>query len=111
MADSASTSCGLIEHDLVAGVSDRDDQSARDVAVCPACGSERGGVRSAGAGDVIAIDPLTFKQENALNFDATHTSKSFKDAAETIAHLTNGHGADSVILTSTASPWSDGSRS
>lgn len=57
------------------------------------------GAASAGASNVIAIDPFAFRRDQAMKFGATHTFTSMADAAGTIANLTHGHMADKVILT------------
>lgn len=57
------------------------------------------GARESGAAHVIAIDPVADKQKWALDFGADESFGSFADSAERVAHLTNGQGADVVILT------------
>jgi NDMA-dependent alcohol dehydrogenase len=56
------------------------------------------GARAAGAKRIIAVDPLTFKQEKALEFGATHTFSSMAEALPAVIDLTHGEMADKVIL-------------
>lgn len=57
------------------------------------------GARESGAAHILVIDPVDDKQKWSLDFGATEAFGSFDDAAGRIAHLTNGQGADVVILT------------
>jgi NDMA-dependent alcohol dehydrogenase len=57
------------------------------------------GARMAGARNVIAIDPVEFKQKAALDCGATHTASSMTEAQPLITELTMGQMADSAILT------------
>ena len=57
------------------------------------------GARHKGARNIIAIDPVAFKQEQAQEFGATHAVGSYEQAATLVAQLTNGQGADRVIIT------------
>ena len=57
------------------------------------------GARMAGAKRVIAVDPVEFKREKAMEMGATHTYSSIDEAVAAVAELTWGQGADSVILT------------
>ncbi|MEB3031802.1 NDMA-dependent alcohol dehydrogenase [[Mycobacterium] nativiensis] len=52
-----------------------------------------------GARDIIAIDPVPFKQRKAKEFGATHVVSSHQEAAPIVEQLTNGQGADRVIVT------------
>lgn len=54
--------------------------------------------RYAGARAVIAVDPIAFKREAALAHGATAMFESIDEARDQIAHLTNGQGADAVIV-------------
>lgn len=56
------------------------------------------GARHAGAGAIIAADPVPLKQEMATRLGATHTTNDVTEAAEVARNLTGGHGADSVII-------------
>jgi NDMA-dependent alcohol dehydrogenase len=57
------------------------------------------GARHKGAGNLIAVDPVPFKQEQALAFGATHAVSSYEEAAPLVEQMTNGQGADRVIIT------------
>ncbi|MEV5848555.1 NDMA-dependent alcohol dehydrogenase [Streptomyces sp. NPDC051985] len=57
------------------------------------------GARHKGARHIVAVDPVAFKREQALSFGATHAVSDYGEAAEVVAGLTNGQGADRVILT------------
>jgi NDMA-dependent alcohol dehydrogenase len=57
------------------------------------------GARMAGAKRIIAIDPIEFKREKAMEFGATHTFASVEEAIPGVAELTWGRNADKVILT------------
>ena len=55
------------------------------------------GARLAGARQIIAIDPVEMKREQALKFGATHTSPSIGEAFELIQEITCGRMCDKVI--------------
>ena len=57
------------------------------------------GAKMAGAKHVIAIDPLEFKREKAMEFGATHTFSSMEEAIAPVTELTWGQMADKVIMT------------
>ena len=57
------------------------------------------GAKMAGAKRVIAIDPLEFKREKAMEFGATHTFASMEEAMPAVTELTWGEMADKVIMT------------
>jgi len=57
------------------------------------------GAKIAGAKRVIAIDPVEFKREKAMEFGATHTYASLEEATAEIGPLTWGDMCDKVILT------------
>ena len=57
------------------------------------------GARIAGARNIIAIDPVQFKRDKALEFGATHTAATVQDAAFLVADLTRNQMADSFIVT------------
>src|SRR5215469_15911061 len=57
------------------------------------------GAAIAGARQIIAVDPVEFKREQALLFGATHTAASIEEAAGLVGQLTWGRNADKVILT------------
>ena len=56
------------------------------------------GAAAAGARVVIAIDPVEFKQEKALEFGATHTARSIDEARTLINDLSRGRLCDRVIV-------------
>jgi S-(hydroxymethyl)glutathione dehydrogenase/alcohol dehydrogenase len=56
------------------------------------------GARIAGAARIVAIDPVAFKREQALQFGATHTVASIEEAGELVSSLTRGVGADKAII-------------
>jgi S-(hydroxymethyl)glutathione dehydrogenase/alcohol dehydrogenase len=57
------------------------------------------GARMAGAKRVIAIDPVEFKREKALELGATHAYASMDEAMGPVQELTWGEMADRVIMT------------
>jgi S-(hydroxymethyl)glutathione dehydrogenase/alcohol dehydrogenase len=57
------------------------------------------GARLAGAKRIIAIDPVEFKREKAMEFGATHTAASMAEALPLIQELTWGTMANKVIMT------------
>jgi S-(hydroxymethyl)glutathione dehydrogenase/alcohol dehydrogenase len=57
------------------------------------------GARQAGAMRVIAVDPVPFKREMALELGATDAVETIREAAQLARPLTNGQGADNAILT------------
>jgi NDMA-dependent alcohol dehydrogenase len=57
------------------------------------------GARLAGAKRVVAVDPVEFKREKAMEFGATHTYASMTDALAALGELTWGQMADRVIMT------------
>jgi S-(hydroxymethyl)glutathione dehydrogenase/alcohol dehydrogenase len=57
------------------------------------------GARYAGAANVIVIDPVAFKRDNALAFGATHVLASADDAQPTVIELTRGQLADHALIT------------
>jgi NDMA-dependent alcohol dehydrogenase len=56
------------------------------------------GARHAGAGRIIAVDPVALKRAKALELGATDAFASPDEAAELARSLTNGQGADSAII-------------
>jgi len=55
------------------------------------------GARLAGARNIIAIDPVEFKREQATKFGATHTASSIGEAFALIQEVTWGRMCDKVI--------------
>jgi NDMA-dependent alcohol dehydrogenase len=56
------------------------------------------GARMVGAKNIVAVDPVEFKQKAALDFGATHTAGSMEEALPIVTELTSGQMADAVIL-------------
>lgn len=57
------------------------------------------GAAMAGARHVIAVDPIEFKREKAMEFGATHTFSSMEEAFPQVNELSWGMMADKVIMT------------
>jgi S-(hydroxymethyl)glutathione dehydrogenase/alcohol dehydrogenase len=57
------------------------------------------GAAHAGATHVIAVDPVAFKRDKALQLGATHAFADIAEANEFAKSVTNGQGADSAIVT------------
>ncbi len=57
------------------------------------------GAKHAGANQIVAVDPVAFKREKALEFGATHTSPSLEEAEELVVELTGGRLADRAVFT------------
>jgi S-(hydroxymethyl)glutathione dehydrogenase/alcohol dehydrogenase len=57
------------------------------------------GAAMAGARHVIAVDPIEFKREKAMEFGATHTFSSMEEAFASVMQMTDGMMADKVIMT------------
>lgn len=57
------------------------------------------GAKMAGAKHVIAVDPVEFKREKAMEFGATHTFSSMEEALPAVAEMSWGQMADKVIMT------------
>ncbi|MEI2652150.1 MAG: zinc-binding dehydrogenase, partial [Microthrixaceae bacterium] len=55
------------------------------------------GARLAGARNIIAIDPVEFKREQAMKFGATHTANSIGEAFSLIQEITWGRMCDKII--------------
>lgn len=56
------------------------------------------GAAIAGAATVIVVEPVAFKREVALSLGATHAFDALPEAADLVRSLTDGQGADSVVL-------------
>jgi S-(hydroxymethyl)glutathione dehydrogenase/alcohol dehydrogenase len=56
------------------------------------------GARLAGAKNLLAVDPLSNKRDFASKLGATHSFETMQEAAEVARRLTNGNGADKIIL-------------
>jgi S-(hydroxymethyl)glutathione dehydrogenase/alcohol dehydrogenase len=57
------------------------------------------GAAHAGASHVIAVDPIAFKREKAMELGATHAYESMDEAADFARSVTNGQGADKALVT------------
>ncbi|MEY3493358.1 MAG: alcohol dehydrogenase [Actinomycetota bacterium] len=57
------------------------------------------GARLAGAKRIVAIDPIEFKREKAMEFGATHTASSMTEAVGLLQEITWGTMANKVIMT------------
>jgi S-(hydroxymethyl)glutathione dehydrogenase/alcohol dehydrogenase len=57
------------------------------------------GAKLAGAKRIIAIDPVEFKREKAMQFGATHTYASMTEALPAIQELTWGQMCNKVVMT------------
>jgi S-(hydroxymethyl)glutathione dehydrogenase/alcohol dehydrogenase len=57
------------------------------------------GAKHAGAGRVIAVDPVEFKRDKAIQFGATDACDGIEDATALARSVTNGQGADSAVVT------------
>jgi S-(hydroxymethyl)glutathione dehydrogenase/alcohol dehydrogenase len=57
------------------------------------------GAAMAGARRVIAVDPIEFKREKAMEFGATETFTSMEEALPSVMEMTQGMMADKVIMT------------
>ena len=57
------------------------------------------GARLAGAKRIIAIDPVEFKREKAMEFGATHMASSMAEALPMLQELTAGTMANQVVMT------------
>jgi len=55
--------------------------------------------RMAGAARVVAVDPVEFKREKAMELGATHVASSMEEAALLVMELTAGVMAEKAILT------------
>ncbi|HVM65041.1 MAG TPA: NDMA-dependent alcohol dehydrogenase [Acidimicrobiales bacterium] len=56
------------------------------------------GARMCSARNVVAVDPVEFKQKAALDFGATHAVASMEEAIPLVTELTRGQMADATIL-------------
>ncbi|MFV0457501.1 MAG: NDMA-dependent alcohol dehydrogenase [Actinomycetales bacterium] len=57
------------------------------------------GARHRGAKNIIVVDPNADKRNWAPKFGATHAVGTPEEAAELVAQMTNGQGADRVLIT------------
>jgi NDMA-dependent alcohol dehydrogenase len=59
------------------------------------------GARIAGARAIIAVDPIAYRRDAAYKAGATSAASTIAEARDEVMHLTNGQGADVVVLTPT----------
>jgi NDMA-dependent alcohol dehydrogenase len=57
------------------------------------------GAKMAGAKHIVAVDPVEFKREKAMELGATHTFSSMAEAIPAVQELSWGRMADKVIMT------------
>ncbi|MGA9491959.1 MAG: NDMA-dependent alcohol dehydrogenase [Mycobacterium sp.] len=57
------------------------------------------GAKAAGARHIVAVDPVAYKRDRAVDFGATHTAATVDEAQGLIADLTRGQLADACIIT------------
>lgn len=57
------------------------------------------GAAMAGAKRVVAVDPVEFKREQAMEFGATHTFASMEEAFPAVMEMTMGQMAEVVVMT------------
>ncbi len=55
------------------------------------------GARLAGARNIVAIDPVEFKREQASVFGATHTAPSIGESFDLIQEITRGRGCNKIV--------------
>ena len=81
----------------------RAEVRAGDTVVVVGCGGIGSnaimGAAAAGAANVIAVDPVQFKQEKAMEFGATHAFSSMEEAIPAVMEMTWGRMANATILT------------
>ncbi|MGI9611631.1 MAG: NDMA-dependent alcohol dehydrogenase [Acidimicrobiales bacterium] len=81
----------------------RAEVRAGDTVVVVGCGGIGSnavqGAAAAGAANIIAVDPVQFKQEKAMEFGATHAVGSMEEALPLVNELTWGRMAAATILT------------
>lgn len=56
------------------------------------------GARISGASQIVAVDPVAFKRDTALEFGATHVVATAADAVDMVRELTRGVMADAVVV-------------
>ncbi len=83
----------------------RGDVRPGEVVVVVGCGGVGHGALfgavAAGAGIVVAVDPVAFKRKKALELGATHEADSMAAAQQLLTELTAGRMADVAVLTQT----------
>ena len=71
------------------------------VVVIGAGGIGKGAIQSArvnGAAQIVAVDPVDFKQKSALQFGATHSAATVAEAFDLVRDLTYGVMVDAVVV-------------
>jgi S-(hydroxymethyl)glutathione dehydrogenase/alcohol dehydrogenase len=100
-AAAALVSCGVATG--FGSAINRAEVKAGDTVVIIGCGgvgmNAVQGAAVAGAKRVIAVDPVEFKREKAMEFGATHTFASVEEATAELGAITWGRMADSAIIT------------
>ena len=100
LAPSALLSCAIPTG--YGSVSNRSNMRAGDtVVVIGVGGIGTAAIQSArinGAAQIIAVDPVEFKQKSALRFGATHSAGSAEEAMDLVRGLTYGVMADAVVV-------------
>jgi NDMA-dependent alcohol dehydrogenase len=56
------------------------------------------GARINGAAQIVAVDPVEFKQKSAMKFGATHSAATAAEALDLVSGLTYGAMADAVVV-------------
>ncbi|MGH9043789.1 MAG: zinc-binding dehydrogenase, partial [Acidimicrobiales bacterium] len=94
-------SCGVATG--FGSVAERAKARPGEVVVVIGCGGVGSGALQAarllGAKAVIAVDPLSFKTDQAKKIGATHAASSAQDAVLLVTEVTDGRMADVVVLT------------
>jgi len=57
------------------------------------------GAKAAGARHIVAVDPVAYKRDKAIDFGATHAAATVDDAQALVAQLTRGQLGDACIIT------------
>ncbi len=57
------------------------------------------GARTAGASQIVAVDPIGWKRDAAKNFGATHSAANVDEALPLVTDITHGNMAAVVVLT------------
>ncbi len=100
LAPSALLSCAIPTG--YGSVSNRSNMRAGDtVVVIGVGGIGTAAIQSArinGAAQIVAVDPVEFKQKSALRFGATHSAGSAEEAMDLVRGLTHGVMADAVVV-------------
>ena len=94
-------SCGISTG--FGSVVDRAKARPGEVVVVVGCGGVGSGAlqgaRLAGATEIVAIDPVPFKVDQAMKLGATRGAPSMEEALPLVAEITQGRMADVVVLT------------